>query len=167
MELFLYFSMTSSFWVFFSSVCFFSSFFALCFSKSNCISFSLYTVCLWIPDWSVRSFMLFGRFVKTWCFACHVFRAWLITAFTLPFSRFYACRWTPGPCFLLVKATLNMYRPECVCYRPYMGQLLSQLCCIPAEHKSVFDWRGFTSNKIRITKCIESMKAKKGNRTTK
>jgi len=85
---FLYFSMTSSFWVFFSSVCFFSSLFALCFSKSNFIWFSLYTVCLSIPDWFVQSFMLLGNFVKTWCFACHVFRAWLITAFALLFNRF-------------------------------------------------------------------------------
>jgi len=34
----------------------------------------------------------------------------------LPFGRSYSCRWTFGLCFLLVKATFNMYRPECVCY---------------------------------------------------
>ena len=51
-----------------------------------------------------------------WCFACHVFRAWLITAFVLPFGMSYSCRWTFGLCFLLVKATFNRYRPECVCY---------------------------------------------------
>ena len=51
-----------------------------------------------------------------WCFACHVFRAWLITAFVLPFGMSYSCRWMFGLCFLLVKATFNRYRPECVCY---------------------------------------------------
>jgi len=35
----------------------------------------------------------------------------------LPFGRSYSCRWTFGLCFLLVKATFNMYRPECVCYK--------------------------------------------------
>jgi len=37
----------------------------------------------------------------------------------LPFGRSYSCRWTFGLCFLLVKATFNMYGPECVCYNAH------------------------------------------------
>ena len=81
----LYFSMTSLFWVFLSSVCFFSLSFVLCFSKSNFIWFSLHTACFLISEYFIWSFC---RFVQTWYFACHVFfRARLVTVFSLPLTR--------------------------------------------------------------------------------
>jgi len=110
----LYFSMTSLFWVFLSLVCFFSLSFVLCFSKSNFIWFSLRTACLLISEYFIWSFC---RFVQTWYFACHVFRARLVTVFSLPLTRLTFVVKCLSFCFLFMKTAFNMYRPKCVCYR--------------------------------------------------
>jgi len=47
--------------------------------------FSLRTACLLISEYFIRSFY---RFAQTWYFACHVFRARLVTVFSLPLTRF-------------------------------------------------------------------------------
>ena len=114
---FLYFFMTSSFWVFFSPVCFFSSLFALCFSISNFIWFSLHTACLLTSECFVWSF---GHFVKSVIFCCHVFRARLVTVFSLPLVRLGFVVRCLSFYFLFMRTTFNMYRPKCVCYGVFL-----------------------------------------------
>ena len=78
----LYFSMTSLFWVFLSSVCFFSLSFVLCFYKSNFIWFSLRTAYLLISEYFIWVFfiVLYKRGIL------------LVTFFVLDWSRPLRCR---------------------------------------------------------------------------
>ena len=46
--------------------------------------------------------------MKMLCFVCHVFRAWLITAFGLRVSIFHLCCLTFGFCFLFIRTTFNV-----------------------------------------------------------
>ena len=81
---FLYFSMTSSFWVFFSSVCFFSSLFALYFSKPNFIWFGCAQFVFGFPT---------DLFEALCCLAVLWKRGvLLVTFFVLDWSRPLRCR---------------------------------------------------------------------------
>jgi len=98
----LYFSMTSSFWVFLSSVCFFSLFFALYFSKSTFIWFSLHTACLLTSECFVWNF---------WSF-CKKRVILFVTFFVLDWLQSFCCLW---PCLGLsldTRALFSFYEKQ-------------------------------------------------------
>ena len=98
----LYFSLTSLFWVFLSSVCFFSLSFVLCFCKSTFIWFSLHTACLLTSEYFVWNF---------WSF-CKKRVILFVTFFVLDWLQSFCCLW---PCLGLsldTRALFSFYEKQ-------------------------------------------------------